>query len=164
MNTDRHLPQSLFSRLSLFLLGAFFILHTVTILTVADFFERHMVQNMLGTHSATIALCVRMFEAEPAQSRPALMAGLTRFSDVRVKMLDKKPDMPQGTDMLSRFFLEHIREALDDLAEPGQQPRVMQAQVRVIILGKEAGQWATLFERFFSFVTNSISSLFFSLI
>lgn len=150
MNTDRHLPQSLFSRLSLFLLGAFFILHTVTILTVADFFERHMVQNMLANHSATIALCVRMFEAEPAQSRPALMSGLARFSDVRVKMLDEKPDMPQGTDTLSRFFLEHIREALDDLAAPGQQPRAMQAQVRVIVLGKEAGQWASLFERFFS--------------
>ena len=150
MNTDRHLPQSLFSRLSLLLLGAFFILHTVTILTVADFFERHMVQNMLANHSATIALCVRMFEAEPAQARPALIRGLARFSDVRVEMLDARPDMPQGTDTLSRFFLEHISEALDDLAAPGQQARVMQAQVRVIILGKEAGQWASLFERFFS--------------
>lgn len=150
MNTDRHLPQSLFSRLSLLLLGAFFILHTVTILTVADFFERHMVQNMLANHSATIALCVRMFEAEPAQARPALIRGLARFSDVRVEMLDARPDMPQGTDTLSRFFLEHISEALDDLAAPGQQARVMQAQVRVIILGKEAGKWASIFERFFS--------------
>lgn len=150
MNTDRHLPQSLFSRLSLLLLGAFFILHTVTILTVADFFERHMVQNMLANHSATIALCVRMFEAEPAQARPALIRGLARFSDVRVEMLDARPDMAQGTDTLSRFFLEHISEALDDLAAPGQQARVMQAQVRVIILGKEAGKWASIFERFFS--------------
>lgn len=150
MNTARHLPKSLFSRLTLLLLSAFFVLHTVTILTVADFFERHMVQNVLANHSATIALCVRMLEAEPARGREALMASLAKISEVSITLMDKKPDMPQGQDKLSRFFLDHIQEALDDMAAPGQKQRALQAQVQVIVLGKEPGQWTSFFEKIFS--------------
>ena len=150
MNTARHLPKSLFSRLALFLLSAFFVLHTLTILTVADFFERHLVQNMLANHSATIALCMRMLEAEPAQDRPALVASLAKISEVSITILDKKPDMPQGQGKLSRFFLDHITEALDDMSVPGQKQRSLQAQVQVIVLGKESGEWDSFFEKFFS--------------
>ncbi|MDD4700622.1 MAG: ATP-binding protein [Desulfovibrio sp.] len=150
MNTARHLPKSLFFRLILFLLSAFFVLHTLAILTLADFFERHLVQNMLANHSATIALCVRMLEAEPAPGRPALVASLAKISEVTISVQDKKPDMPQGQDKLSRFFLDHIKEALDDMSVPGQEQRALQAQVQVIVLGKESGENPSFFDKFFS--------------
>lgn len=150
MNTASHLPKSLFSRLTLLLLSAFFVLHTLTILTVADFFERHLVQNMLANHSASIALCVRMLEAEPEQGRPALVTSLAKISEVSITILDEKPDIPQGQDKLSRFFLDHIKEALDDMSAPGQKQRPLQAQVQVIVLGKESGEWASFFEKIFS--------------
>ena len=150
MNLRRFFPQSLFFRLALLLFSAFFILHTVTILTVADFFERHVVRILLADHSASIALHVRLLEEEQAEGRAALLESLSKLPELSIWLAANKPEIQPGEDALSRFFLTHLKNALADAAGPGGSPREVLAQVRVFSSGEGATRWAAFVERFFA--------------
>lgn len=132
------LPQSLFSRLALLLVCAFLVLHTVIFFTISDYLERHTLQHILANHSASLALCVRLLETEDEQSRQDLEKSLSRLPELSLDFTREKPDMQQGRDRLSLFFLHQLRETLAGVSnhEEGHE-HDLRTQVKAIRSGPE---------------------------
>jgi len=143
-------PQSLFARLALLLLSVFFILQASTVLTIADFFERHVVQILLANHSASIALSVKLLEEEQGEGRALLMKTLSKLPELSMQIVKDKPVIPQGDDKLSRFFTEHLKSALTDLTKRDKMPRELLAQVHAVIADNKSTQWESFIEKFFA--------------
>lgn len=116
MNLRPRLPQSLFARLALLLIGAFIVLHAVIYFTVSEYFERQLLKNLLANHSAAIALCVRLIETADASQRGEVVRTLSRLPELSVSLYPQKPDIKQGDDKISLFFLEHLHEALEEIS------------------------------------------------
>jgi len=147
VNLRRLYPQGFFTRLALLLISVFFLLHMTTILTVADFFEKHVVNILLTDHSASVALSVQLLEAESEEDRDALMATLSKLSGFSMQIVKDKPAMRQAGDKRSLLFLQLLHKRLTDGTLEDKTTRELLTQVRVFRYDEESIRWGAWVER-----------------
>jgi len=128
-------------RLALLLISVFFILHITTILTAADFFEKHVINILLSEHSASIALSVQLLEAKSEEDRVTLMATLSKFYGFSMQIVKDKPAMQQADDKRSLLFLQLLHKRFADGTRQNKTTRELLTQVRVFRYDEESVQW-----------------------